>query len=66
MANSPNEDPLRELKHEAVPGYPKAFIIAFAIMGVYLALVLISSPGPAKGHHKPGSTAGETKNGDSH
>ncbi len=50
MASHPPDDgPLQELKHDAVPGYLKAFTIAFAVMGLYLALVLISSPGPAKG-----------------
>jgi mannose/fructose/N-acetylgalactosamine-specific phosphotransferase system component IIC len=38
------------LKHDAVPGYLKAFTIAFAIMGIYLAVILISSPGHAKKH----------------
>jgi|AntAceMinimDraft_11_1070367.scaffolds.fasta_scaffold00157_35 hypothetical protein len=52
MASPPNSDePLKELKHDAVPGYLKAFVIAFAVMGLYLVAVLISSPGPAKGHH---------------
>lgn len=44
---------LHELKHEAKPGYGRIFAIVFAAMGLYLALILISSPGPAKnhGHH---------------
>ena len=37
-----------ELKHDPVPGYPRAFAIAFAIMGLYLAVILISSPGKAE------------------
>ena len=51
---NPNDPPLRELKHEAVPGYLNAFIVAFAVMGIYLAIILITSPGPAKGHDKSG------------
>jgi len=52
MAASPDDstEPLQELKHDPVPGYPKAFVIAFAVMALYLLLILISSPGPAKGH----------------
>ena len=50
MASRPHDDssPLKELKHDAVPGYFKAFCIAFAAMGIYLAIILISSPGSAK------------------
>ena len=52
MATHNNSDePLKELKHDAVPGYLKAFVIAFAVMGLYLAILLITTPGPAKGHH---------------
>ncbi|MEM0895495.1 MAG: hypothetical protein AAGJ79_01325 [Verrucomicrobiota bacterium] len=60
MAFPPNDthDPLKEpvhnpdeLKHDAVPGYPKAFFIAFTVMGLYLLMILLSSPGPAKGSH---------------
>ncbi len=52
MANQTNSDePLHELKHDPVPGYRKAFVIAFAIMALYLAAILISSPGSAKSHH---------------
>lgn len=51
-AHQSNDDqPLQELKHDAVPGYFCAFLIAFAAMTLYLALILVSSPGPAKGHH---------------
>ncbi|MGI9239392.1 MAG: hypothetical protein ACR2RV_01245 [Verrucomicrobiales bacterium] len=58
MANrTPDDTPLQELKHEAVPGYLRAFTIAFAVMGVYLAIILISSPGPAEKHDKPGAHA---------
>jgi len=45
----PASDDLQELKHEARPGYGRIFAIAFLVMGLYLALILLSSPGPA-GH----------------
>ncbi len=67
MATPPtNDSPLRELKHEAVPGYFRAFSIAFAVMGVYLAIILITSPGPAKGHSKPSTSAEKAEPGNSH
>ena len=46
----PHDDdtPLEELKHAAVPGYLTAFVIAFAVLSLYLAIILISSPGSAK------------------
>ena len=62
---NPNDPPLRELKHEAVPGYLKAFIVAFAVMGIYLAIILITSPGPAKGHDKSGTPETHAKPGTS-
>jgi len=54
MVNSPHNDdePLQELKHDAVPGYFRAFLIAFTAMTIYLAVILVSSPGPASGHHE--------------
>lgn len=48
------DEPLKELKHDAVPGYGKAFLIALAAMGLYLAIILISSPGMVDGHHGEG------------
>ena len=64
MANRPPHDrPLQELKHEAVPGYFRAFIIAFAVMGLYIAIILITSPGPAKKHGKSGAPAADTNLG---
>lgn len=79
MAVSPGnpDEPLQELKHDAVPGYPRAFAIAFATMGLYLALILVTSPGPAKhghgyekDHHPPKEDASsahpEKKSPDAH
>lgn len=67
MANRPSDNrPLQQLKHEPVPGYFKAFVIAFAVMGIYLALILITSPGPANEHHKSKDPAGKAKSGTSH
>jgi len=51
MATSPDsESPIQELKHDAVPGYPEVFAIAIA--GLYLAIILISSPGKVDYGHK--------------
>jgi len=61
---SDNGSPLHELKHEAVPGYFQAFIIAFAAMGLYLAVILITSPGSAKEHKKPDAPAVQSKPGE--
>lgn len=66
MASSPNDPPLQELKHDAVPGYFSAFIVALVVMGLYLAFILISSPGPAKGHAKDGAPAGEANHEAAH
>ncbi len=52
----PSDEPLLELKHEAVPGYLKAFLIAFAVMGFYLLVILVSSPGPAEHEAKAGAS----------
>lgn len=54
-------EPLHELKHDAVPGYPKAFAIAFAAMALYLLLILLTSPGPAEGHHGHTDSSHETE-----
>ena len=63
MVSSPNDTPLQELKHDAVPGYLAAFIIAFVVMGLYLAFILISSPGSAKEYNKHSAPTGEAKPG---
>ena len=57
MKPSSGDEPLKELKHDAVPGYGKAFAIAFGVMTLYLAIILLSSPGPAEGHHGHGDKA---------
>lgn len=43
-----SDEPIQELKHDAVPGYPRIFWICFAAMGLYLAIVLLTSPGQVK------------------
>ena len=50
MAQLPHDDdtPIKQLQHEAVPGYLAAFVVAIAVMGLYLTIILISSPGSAK------------------
>ncbi len=72
-SHSPTDEPLKELKHDAVPGYMRAFIIAFAAMTLYLVIVLIVSPGRTKGHHDSDhghddqhSTKSEAAHHDSH
>jgi hypothetical protein len=43
-----NRDLIEQIKHETVPGYPRVFAVASAAMGLYLAAILISSPGKVK------------------
>ena len=64
-ATAPDDQPLHELKHEAVPGYMKAFLIAFAAMSAYLAVILISSPGKVS-HPEKGLEDGEAPAGEKH
>ena len=52
-------DLIEQIKHETVPGYPRVFAVASAAMGLYLAAILISSPGKVKytdKHGKPVTT----------
>ncbi len=65
-SSSPNDPPPQELKHDAVPRYLAAFIIAFLVMGLYLAFILISSPGPAKGHDQHGAPTSKARPGAAH
>ena len=71
-SHSHNDDELLQaLKHDAVPGYLRAFLIAFSVMTIYLTVILVSSPGPAKGHHhddheKGGHKVENGHNDDSH
>ena len=52
MASHDHSDkPLSELKHDPIPGYRRAFLVVFAVLAVYLAAILISSPGSAKSHY---------------
>lgn len=51
MTPQTDDETIQELKHDTVPGYPKAFLIACGVMIAYLAIILLTSPGPAKGHH---------------
>lgn len=43
-----NRNLVEQIKHEAAPGYPRVFAVASAAMGLYLAAILISSPGKVK------------------
>ncbi len=60
MAAPAGSSELRELKHEAKPGYGRIFAIVFVILGLYLAFILISSPGPVKSHGYPKENARPT------
>lgn len=57
---SHSDEPLQRLEHAAVPGYRKAFLIAIGVAGLYLAIVLISSPGSAKSHYGDGDKKHES------
>ena len=66
MASSNGDQKLYELKHDPKPGYGMAFAISFAVMALYLALILVSSHGPAKSHghgNEKQSPAIDTANG---
>ena len=54
MKPSDDDQPLHELKHEAEPGYMKAFLIAFVAMTAYLAWIIVSSPGKVEYHKDKG------------
>lgn len=54
-----SDEPLQSLHHAAVPGYRLVFAIAFGVMALYLAAIMISSPGASKQHHNSHPT--ETK-----
>ncbi len=47
------EKPIKELKHEAWPGYRTAFNITFAVFTIYLIIVILSAPdgGAIAVHH---------------
>ena len=66
MAKQPTNDiPKREVKHEAAPGYPIVFLAAFLGTAIYLAIILITSPGSAKHHKKPAAPATQSESGTS-
>ena len=47
-----SDQPLRELKHEAIPGYRTAYAIALGTMAIYLAVILYTSPGQVEHHYE--------------
>ena len=60
----PTEEELKVLSHDPWPGYKKAFMIAFAILTIYLGIILLSSPdGGHMGHH--GSHGDDAHHGES-
>jgi hypothetical protein len=38
------QEELKELSHEAWPGYKKTFLIVFGILIIYLLIILLSDP----------------------
>lgn len=48
MTTESNQEPLQELKHSAVGAYPLVFLVVTAALGIYLGVVLYSSPGKIK------------------
>lgn len=49
-APASDDQPLQELKHDRVPGYMTAFLVAFLGMTAYLAWIIVSSPGKVEKH----------------
>lgn len=47
------EEQLREKKHSPWPGYRTAFLITFATITLYLAIIILSAPdgGSVGGYH---------------
>ena len=39
-----NEEELKILSHDPWPGYKKAFKIVFALLTIYMAVILLSAP----------------------
>jgi hypothetical protein len=48
MAAKKSDPVLQELRHEPVPGFARPFLIVAAVAIVYLALILVTSPGKVK------------------
>ncbi len=52
MQHDPDEE-IKVLPHEPWPGYRKAFLITFALLSIYLIIIILSAPdgGSVGGHH---------------
>jgi hypothetical protein len=51
MEPTDEKEGLKELKHEAWPGFRTVFFIVFAVGAVYLAVLLIRTLGQSPGGH---------------
>lgn len=67
MAEREKEPVLQELRHEPVPGFARPFLIVAAVAIVYLALILVTSPGKVKKDHgKKDATPTQSSDTDAH
>jgi hypothetical protein len=67
MAEREKAPVLQELRHEPVPGFTRPFLIVAAVAIVYLALILVTSPGKVKKDYgKKDATPTQSSDTDSH
>lgn len=67
MAEREKAPVLQELRHEPVPGFTRPFFIVAAVAIVYLALILVTSPGKVKKDYgKKDATPTQSSDTDSH
>ena len=67
MAEREKAPVLQELRHEPVPGFARPFLIVAAVAIVYLALILVTSPGKVKKDYgKKDATPTQSSDTDSH
>ncbi len=55
-SGQPSSSSADVLKHEPVPGFRRVFLIAVTVMGLYLAVILLGSPGKVEHHGDHGSS----------
>lgn len=60
-SHPPSNETPAEVTYEAVPGYPKIFLIALGVMALYLAIILVSSPGTVDHYGKKGKDTHPTE-----
>lgn len=67
MAEREKAPVLQELRHEPVPGFTRPFLIVAAVAIVYLALILVTSPGKVKKDYgKKDATPTQSSDTDAH